>query len=189
MALVPTVGQQRPVVLVTKLHVVPIELAEANKAIAAWHRHHKPAVGHRFSLGCVNTHNVLVGVAIVGRPVARLAGHPTQVLEVIRVATDGTPNACSALYGAAARAARAMGYNKIQTYILDTELGTSLRAAGWVDEGVAGGGQWRHTDGKPRRTDQPTNKKRRYALNIADHARPVIPAAITNNDAQLGLFA
>ena len=85
------------------------------------------------------------------------------MLEVTRLATDGSPNACSFLYGAAARAAVALGYDKIQTYILDSEPGTSLLAAGWVSEGEAGGGQWKHTDGKARRTDQPNGKNQRWA--------------------------
>jgi hypothetical protein len=56
-----------------------------------------------------------------------------------------------------------MGFDKIQTYILDTEEGTSLRAAGWKYEATTAGGQWVHTGGKPRRTDQPTCPKHRYA--------------------------
>ena len=80
------------------------------------------------------------GAIIVGRPVARLAGLPRDVLEVVRLATDGTYNACSVLYAAAARAGKAMGYRRIQTYTLPVEGGASLRASGWVDEGPAGGG-------------------------------------------------
>ena len=59
-------------------------------------------------------------------PVSRYLddGH---TLEVNRLCTDGTKNACSFLYAAAWRAARAMGYRKIVTYILDTESGASLR--------------------------------------------------------------
>lgn len=127
------------------------------------HRHHKPVQGHRFSISAYNDDGVLVGVAIVGRPVARNGGLPIEVLEVTRLCTDGTENACSALYAAAGKVGREMGYRRIQTYILATEPGTSLRAAGWLCEGEAGGGQWRHTDGKPRRTDQPTEKKMKWA--------------------------
>jgi hypothetical protein len=123
-----------------ELFVVPLELTEANAVVGLWHRHHKPCTGHRFSIGCVDIEGVLHGVAIVGRPVARNAGHPRDVLEVSRVATDGTPNACSVLYAAAARAARAMGYLRIQTYTLPWEGGASLRGAGWINEGDAGGG-------------------------------------------------
>jgi hypothetical protein len=151
-----------------KLRIIPLELREANALVHKWHRHHKPSQGHRFSLGVITSDGVLRGACIVGRPVARLAGSPRQVLEVVRLVTDGTPNACSALYGAAARTGKAMGYTRIQTYVLDTETGTSLKASGWKCEGIAGGGQWKHTDGKPRRQDQPTTPKMRWALHLGD---------------------
>lgn len=148
--------------------VRPIELRDANAFVGQHHRHHKPVQGHRFSLAAWDD-DKLCGVVIVGRPVARLAGDPLKVLEVTRLCTDGTKNACSALYAAAARAGREMGYERIQTYILETEAGTSLRASGWVCEGPAGGGQWNHTNetaglwGSNRRTDQPTCGKMRWA--------------------------
>lgn len=148
------------------LHAIPLELKEANALVAAWHRHHKPAQGHRFSVGVCTPDGVVHGAAIIGRPVARLAGHPKDVLEVVRLVTDGTPHACSLLYAAAARAGKALGYRRIQTYVLAEEPGTSLLAAGWACEGEAGGGQWKHTDGKPRRTDQPTGKKMRWAKTL-----------------------
>lgn len=99
---------------------------------------------------------------MVGRPVAR-GCDPDTIAEVTRLATDGTRNACSFLYSAAARACQAMGFTKIQTYILDTEDGTSLRAAGWKYEATTAGGQWKVAGGKPRRTDQPTCPKHRYS--------------------------
>lgn len=157
-----------------RYHVLPLELAEANALVAQWHRHHQPSQGHRFSLGVIDADGELHGAAIVGRPVARLAGSPRDVLEVVRLVTDGTENCCSALYAAAARAGKAMGFRRIQTYVLNSELGTSLRAAGWTDEGEAGGGQWKHTDGKARRTDQPTEMKRRWAKDLA--VRPDLAA-------------
>ena len=89
---------------------------------------------------------------------------------VTRLCTDGTKNACSMLYAASARVAEAAGYKRIQTYILETETGGSLKASGWADDGPAGGGQWNHSDGDAmlfggpnRRTDQPTCGKRRWA--------------------------
>lgn len=172
----------------TRLHVVPLELAEANRLVAQWHRHHQPSQGHRFSLGVMDNDGVLHGAAIVGRPVARLAGSPRDVLEVVRLVTDGTKNACSILYAAAARAGLAMGYRRIQTYILDDEPGTTLTAAGWTCEGEAGGGQWKHTDGKARRTDQPTGLKSRWARELA--VRPDLTAAPkrTNDPQPDGLF-
>ena len=142
----------------------PCELRDANTFIAAHHRHHRPVQGHRFSLGAWKD-GQLVGVATVGRPVARMTDHRT-TLEVTRLCTDGTPNACSALYAAAARVGREMGYQRIQTFILGGEPGVSLRAAGWTNEGEAGGGQWVHTSG-PRRTDQPTEVKTRWSRRLA----------------------
>ena len=151
--------------------VRPIELKDANDFVAKHHRHHRPVQGHRFSLSAWNKDS-LVGVVIVGRPVARLAGSPLEVLEVTRLCTDGTPNACSALYAAAARAGREMGYKKIQTYILETEHGTSLKASGWACDGPAGGGQWNHSSdtmglwGSNRRDDQPTCGKVRWTKSF-----------------------
>ena len=144
-----------------KIKIRPIELKDANNFVSLLHRHHKPAQGHRFSISAWRE-GVLVGVAIVGRPVSRMY-NTLEVLEVTRLCTDGSKNACSLLYGAAARIARELGYKRIQTYTLPSEGGVSLRASGWVNEGEAGGGQWKHTDGKPRRTDQPTEKKIRWA--------------------------
>lgn len=155
-----------------RLHITPVELVEANAAIARWHRHHQPVVGHRFSIGVVDDEGVLHGVAVIGRPVARLAGHPRDVAEVVRVATDGTRNASSMLMGAARRACKALGFLRIQTYTLPEEGGASLRASGWDFEGEAGGGAWKHTDGRPRRTDQPQGVKWRWACSLND--RPAV---------------
>lgn len=149
--------------------------------VARWHRHHRPVVGHRFSLGVVDDAGELHGAVIVGRPVARLAGSPRAVAEVTRLVTDGVPNGCSMLYAAAARACKAMGYERIQTYILDTEQGTSLKAAGWLYEGPAGGGQWKHTDGRPRRTDQPTSIKGRWGLAL-NEKQPVVVSVPARQD-------
>lgn len=116
-------------------------LKEANEMVSRLHRHHRPVVGHRFSVAVVDEDGVLRGVAIASRPMARMSDdHLT--LGVTRCCTDGTPNACSMLYGAVRRAARAMGYQRLLTYILDSGPGTSLKAAGWVNTGEAGGGSW-----------------------------------------------
>jgi hypothetical protein len=110
-------------------------LRDANAYVAQWHRHCRPTVGHKFSLAVVDADGGGIhGVAIVGRPVARGLDDGL-TLEVNRVATDGTRNACSMLYGAARRAARELGYARIVTYILESEPGTSLRAAGWRLDG------------------------------------------------------
>lgn len=122
------------------LELVPISLKEANAFVGQHHRHHKPSVGHKFSVAASDGEKI-VGVAIVGRPVSRYLDDGW-TLEVNRLCTDGTRNACSFLYAAAWRATRNMGYKKLITYILDTETGTSLKAAGWKCVGEAGGKRW-----------------------------------------------
>ena len=112
------------------LRLVPVTFAQACDFVAQWHRHHKPPVGHKFSIGVANDADVLVGVAMIGRPVARRYDDGL-TLEVNRTATDQTRNANSMLYGAAWRAASALGYQRLITYTQDGESGSSLRAAGW----------------------------------------------------------
>lgn len=146
------------------LKVVPLTLKQINAFIEQHHRHHKKVQGHRFSLG-VKKDGVLVGGCSVGRPVARKTDSD-KVLEVTRLVTDGTKNACSILYARAAQIAKLMGFEKIQTFILETEIGSSLKASGWICEGLAGGGQWKHSDGKPRRTDQPICRKSRWSKSF-----------------------
>jgi hypothetical protein len=147
------------------LAVVPLTLKEANALIAELHRHHKPVQGHRFSIGAKRA-DKLVGAAVVGRPVARMVDWHTTA-EVTRLVTDGTRNACSILYSAAARAAQAMGFQKIQTYILASEPGTSLKAAGWSFEADSGGGDWNRPSRGNRRVDQPQEAKQRWARVLA----------------------
>ena len=142
------------------LRVYPMTLSQANELILKWHRHHKPVVGHRFSLG-VESMWEDHGACIVGRPVAR-AVDQYRVAEVTRLVTDGTKNACSILYAAAARTAKEMGFDKIQTYILESESGVSLEASGWVFAANTSGGDWNHSWRKGRRTDQPMVKKQRW---------------------------
>lgn len=153
------------------MEIRPCELVTANAFVGALHRHHDPVQGHRFSLAAWRE-DELVGVVIVGRPVARMAGHPLEVAEVTRLCTNGYKNACSTLYGAAARVAREMGFARIQTYILDTEIGVSLRAAGWVCEGAAGGGAWVHTDGRERKNSHPLAAKQRWAKSFRPIEQP-----------------
>lgn len=111
------------------LRVVPVDWRTASAFVETWHRHHKPPAGHKYSLGVADG-DVLVGVAIVGRPVAR-SFDDGLTLEVNRTATDGARNVNSMLYGAAWRAAKALGYRRLITYTQDGESGASLRAAGY----------------------------------------------------------
>ena len=114
------------------LRIRPVTFADAKRFVIDHHRHNKPPVGHKFSVG-VEQDGKLCGVAMAGRPVAR-ALDDGKTLEVNRTCTDGTPNANSMLYGAVWRAAKAMGYERCVTYTQADETGASLRAAGWVRE-------------------------------------------------------
>lgn len=145
------------------LVIKPIELKDANELVSKLHRHHKPIQGHRFSVGAFDTkENKYVGAAIVGRPVARYIDK-SKVVEVTRLVTDGTKNACSLLYSASARVAKELGYQKIQTYILESESGVSLVASGWMceDSSCGGGDTWLSREG--RTSEQPVCKKQRWS--------------------------
>lgn len=144
-----------------RLGVVPCSLDEANAFVLTHHRHHKPVVGHKFSLAVADVE--VHGVAIVGRPTARMS-NDGWTLEVVRVATDGTRNACSMLYRSAWRAAKAMGYRRLITYTLPEEGGASLRGAGFTLIGEAGGGSWSRA-GRPRVDKHPLQTKLRWEMN------------------------
>lgn len=143
------------------LRLTPITLKQANDFVTKYHRHHKPSVGHKFSIGCSEGER-LVGVCICGRPVSRRLDDG-KTIEVNRLCTDGTKNACSILYAAAWRAARAMGYSKIITYILESENGVSLRAAGWKCEGKAGGLEWNGRSCPSDKNQYPHEMKTRWS--------------------------
>ena len=113
-----------------RLAIVPVTFDVACGFVEMWHRHHQPPAGHEFSLGVTTPDGVLRGVAMVGRSVARNFDNG-QTLEVTRAATDGTANANSALYAAAWRATKALGWTKLITYTQSGESGSSLRGAGW----------------------------------------------------------
>lgn len=135
------------------LNIRPIILRDANAYVAQHHRHNMPTNGHKWSLACYDDDR-LCGVAIAGQPVARKLDDGLTI-EVRRVCTDGTYNACSKLYGACARVAKEMGYRKIITYTLQSEPGTSLTASGWENCGEAGGTSW-NMPSRPREEYQET---------------------------------
>lgn len=144
-----------------RLHHVSIDLADANALVAQHHRHHKPVVGHKWSIGAYLS-ELLVGVVIIGRPVSRMRDDK-KTLEVLRLCTDGTRNACSFLYGCAARLAFAAGYFRIGTYTLPSEGGASLRAAGWKLIGERGGGSW-NVPSRPRTDKASTEVKHLWEM-------------------------
>ncbi|GAA4692080.1 hypothetical protein APR04_005772 [Promicromonospora umidemergens] len=144
------------------LRTAPIGLRAANAWVAETHRHHGPVRGHKFSVAVVDAQGSIHGVGIAGRPVARVLDDGEH-LEVLRVATDGTPNACSMIYGALRRAAIALGYSpeNVLTYTLRSEPGTSLRAAGWHAVAHTTGDTWERP-GRARVDRAPTGPKTRW---------------------------
>jgi hypothetical protein len=122
------------------VEAIPIHLREANEFIKAHHRHSLPTVGGKFAIGC-RVDGKLVGVAVAGRPVARRLDDGL-TLEVLRVCSDGTPNACSFLYSRVRRIAQLMGYSTVITYTLASESGASLKAAGGVVVGGVRPQEW-----------------------------------------------
>ena len=154
-----------------KLRLVRVSIAEAKGHIRIWHRHHdSPPAGAIAAIGVARTAGRrLCGVALLGTPVSRVTAERCDdagqfvVVEVTRVATNGTPNACSMLLGAARRIARDLGYRRIQTFTMIGEDGSSLRAAGFRCEGPAGGGDWSRRSG---RRAKDTGTKLRWSSSL-----------------------
>ena len=143
------------------LQVVPITLKSAIEFVRLHHRHSSAPVGGLFAVAVAEGEQVR-GVAIVGRPVARLLNDGFTA-EVIRCCTDGVKNACSMLYGACWRAARAQGYRRLVTYTLSTEPGTSLKAAGWRVIATVRAKAW-HCPSRPR-VEHPLQEKLRWEVS------------------------
>lgn len=125
----------------SRLRVVPCTITRAKEIVGLWHRHHGASTSALFAVAVADEDAKVRGVALVGRPVARLLDDGW-TLEVTRVATDGCPNACSALYGATLRMAKALGYSRVLTYIRADEPGSSPRAAGLLDDGLIRARSW-----------------------------------------------
>ncbi|WP_030237885.1 XF1762 family protein [Streptomyces sp. NRRL S-350] len=156
-----------------RLRIRPLSFAAACAFVTEHHRHHAPPQGHKFSLAVVaEPDDQVVGVAIVGRPVARPFDDGL-TLEVTRVATDGTANACSALYGAAWRTARAAGYQRLVTYTQEEESGASLRAAGWRLVARRRPRPGWNVPSRPRRLQGTENTGRLLWENTTQHAPPL----------------
>lgn len=145
------------------MKIVPITIREANAFVTEKHRHHKGTVGCKFAIGLRDNKGTLVGVAICGRPVSRFLDNGL-TLEINRLCTDGTINACSILYGACCRVARAMGYKKVITYTLQSENGASLKASNFKYDGIAGGKQW--TGCRQRDNGVPLELKKRWVYDL-----------------------
>ena len=141
-----------------------IPFRQACAFIAAHHRHHKPPQGCIVCIGLFQAAE-LVGVAVIGRPVSRMIQARGDTVELTRLCVlEDVPFAASALQARARRVAQALGYSKLITYTLPEEGGASLRAAGAVQEGEAGGGQWtRPSRGRALASDEITGRKIRSA--------------------------
>jgi len=146
-----------------KMTVERLTLGEANAFVSEHHRHHNPVVFHFFSIGAA-LDGKIVGVAIVGPPVARMRNDGVTA-EVARLCTDGTRNTCSFLYGASARASFALGFKRIGTYILASEPGTSLSAVGWRLIGEVRGRTW-SCPSRPRVDTHPLQNKLLFEVTI-----------------------
>lgn len=147
--------------------IAPCTVKAARKVVRAWHRDLPDIQGGLFAAQCVDGDGSCVGVAIAGNPSRVWQGQAKLVIQ--RVATQGYENACSALYGALCRAAKALGYHEVWTYTLPHEPGTSLRAAGFMDMGLTDGGEW----DRPSRARKPAKcpqKKRRWLRKLSDRA-------------------
>lgn len=147
-----------------RLRVRPTSLSQANAFVNIWHRHHVGSHFHRFSLEVFDAAGVR-GVAIVGNPKSRVLDNG-EILEIVRVATDGAMHACSKLLGAVCREARRRGYKKVITYTLPEEGGGSLRGAGFSCAGETRGGSWDQPS-RPRRDKHPTCKKLRWERDLS----------------------
>lgn len=153
--------------------MVPVTFRQAVAFIADHHRHHRPPRGMKFAVGVSDGHG-LVGVATIGRPVARHFDDGCTV-EVTRTCTRQVRNANSMLYGAAWRAARAMGYTRLITYTQDGETGASLRAAGLLPVAELRARPGWHTPSRPR-VDHGVDRvtRTRWEIHAARHAQPPV---------------
>jgi hypothetical protein len=147
-----------------QIKVIPLELKEANVFVAENHRHHDPVKRDKWRFGVVDDTGKIIGVLHAGRPLSRYLCDG-KTIEILRCCSDGTPNLCSFMLGRARKIAKTMGYSKIISYILDTESGTSYKAAGWHKEADVRGQSW-HSEKRPRQTTAPVCNKQRWACDL-----------------------
>jgi hypothetical protein len=117
------------------VRIIPLTLRVANDFVEKWHRHSSRTNndGGKFAIG-LEVAGELVGVAIVGRPVARLL-QVEGAAELTRLCvSDAAPKgAPSKLYARARRIWQLMGGTTLHTYTLSKESGASMRGAGMVE--------------------------------------------------------
>lgn len=180
------------------LQVTPIEWAVARDFIARHHRHCKKPRGWRFGAGVMNGGDLIAAV-IVGRPVARMLDQ-SRIVEVTRLCVrQDLPrglewNACSLMYGWAAREAKKRGFERVITYTLASEAAATLRAAGWQADSITKGRKW-DAPSRPRGDNTSTEDKVRWVRNLVKkptsalrpsrhricHSMPGIPAHLRHS--------
>lgn len=154
-----------------RLRIVPCSVTKAREFVGEIHRHHGPSTSALFAVAVADDAGLVRGVAMIGRPVARL-NDDGWTLEVTRVATDGCENACSALYGAAKRAGKALGYSRLLTYTRADEPGSSPRGAGLTDDGPIRARSW-NMPSRPRVDKTEIVQRRRWSFQIGGDPVPV----------------
>ena len=167
------------------MEIVPCTISDAKEFVTQHHRHHGAPQGALFAIGCA-VEGEVVGVAIVGRPVARRLDDGWTA-EVTRLATrEGIPNACSKLYRACWRIVSIMGYKRLVTYTLATETGASLRGAGFRLVGTTPGRSW-SVRSRPRVDKHPLQEKMRWEIGAtAGTSADTLPASGQHTAAAVG---
>jgi hypothetical protein len=157
-------------------YIAPIPLSVANDFVKKYHRHNDERKIHKFSLGLYKKSedkDILIGVAICGSPTG-ISYNGKSFLEVYRVCVTEANNSCSMLYGRCTRIAKELGYEKLITYTLKTEPGTTVKASGFeLETDEAGGKKWTGKRAKEREKKRneagivlklpPEEKKNRWA--------------------------
>lgn len=140
------------------MRVAPCTIRAAKKVVSEWHRHLPKLQGGLFAVQVLDDAGQCVGVGVFGNPCQEWQGTGRGV--ITRCATEGAENACSMVYGALCRAAKALGYREAWTYTLPEEPGTSLRAAGFMDMGLTEGGEHDRPSRRRKAAVRPDPKRR-----------------------------
>lgn len=167
-----------------------IAFRDAQRFVDKYHAHLPGPAGWRFGQGLWNGPELL-GVVTVGQPLAR-AFDPRQVVEVTRLCVRRDRpaalrwNACSTLYGWAAREAQLRGFRRIITYTRQDEDGGTLRAVGWRCDGPAGGRSW-NWRGRPRIDRVPPYPRLRWSRELTPgRPRPAVRKTLRSSPSWIG---
>jgi hypothetical protein len=162
--------------------VAPCTIKAAIKKVKECHRHLPDLQGGLFAAQVIGPSGECAGVAVFGNPwmewqgtgrgvITRCAAHEDLPKVIASDGEEHAAPACTMLYSALCRAARALGYREAWTYTLPHEPGRSLKAAGFIDMGLTDGGEH---DRKSRRRKPAANSapKRRWLRQLRGVALP-----------------